>query len=145
MTKHGLSTAVDKALDAAGAIKRYVMTSGKLQIKKPSGGSYWLTFQEAGTPDRVAFIPRTYVAGVTSITAIAPVYVEIKDEGDKLRDTQVDRMLELVALGFEVYVCSAKPDISLEAQRVVAAGVRWCVGAEALHQALVSGDDDSLL
>lgn len=144
MTKHGLSTAVDLALDAAGAIKRYVMTSGTLQVKKPGGGSYWLTFQEAGTPDRLALMPRLYVVNDIEVPAIAPVYVEIKDEGDKLQATQVERFMELVALGFEVYVCSAKPDISLEAQKVVAAGVRWCVGADALHQALVHADDDDL-
>lgn len=142
MTKHGLSTAVDRALDAAGAIKRYVMTSGKLQVKKPGGGSYWLTMQEAGTPDRLALIPRLYWADGRTYTAIAPVYVEIKDVGDTLQPTQVERFIELVQLGFEVYVCSAKPDISIEAQRVVAAGVRWCVGAEALHRALVHGEDD---
>lgn len=143
MTKHGLSTAVDRALDAAGAIKRYVMVSGMLPVKKKGQPTYWLTMQEAGTPDRLALIPRLYWADGRTFTAIAPVYVEIKDQGDALQDTQVERMIELVQLGFEVYVCSAKPDISIEAQRVVSAGVRWCVGAEALHSALVHGDDDT--
>lgn len=138
MTKHGLSTSVDNALAAAGALKTYTMVAGTLQVKKPGGGSYYLSMAEAGTPDRVAFIPRRYWTGGAEYTAITPIYIEIKDKADKLHDTQVARIVELLALGFEVYVCSADVDITPAAQRVVDAGAIWCVGADALHQALVA-------
>jgi hypothetical protein len=130
MTKGGLQNDCIGTCYHAGAAQVYNMTSGALRVvqdaNKPDDVT-WVTLHPAGTPDLLALFP----------DSLGAVYIEVKDGRDRLQPSQVQKMQELAAAGFTVYVCSAKRDRSDQADLLRSCGVIFVVGWHALLDSLM--------